>query len=174
MRPLPNVNWFASISVPCVISLGGWIYGCGWPSCIVTMQRGPPMQGSGLRFHVETGVVWMADDMRNICVHDADICLSVLTFPPCVSRWNIPSCWMMKGMSAYGRTWYMQPYVFCVQKQLILSNPSALYIVWLLNDYFVKFYLYTADSIWPPTHLFLKAFIYTTTIKLSIYLHATT
>lgn len=44
------------------------------------------MQGSGLWFHVETGVVWMADDMRNICVRDADICLSVLTFPPCISH----------------------------------------------------------------------------------------
>lgn len=56
------------------------------PVALSTVQRRPPMQGSGLRFHVETGVVWMADDMRNICVYDADICLSVLTFPPCVSR----------------------------------------------------------------------------------------
>lgn len=141
MRPLPNANWFASISVPCPMSLGGWIYGCMWPSCIVTVQCGPPMQGSGLRFHVETGVVWMADDMRNICVRDVDICLSVLTFQSRVSRWNIPSCGMMKGMSVYGHTWYMQPYVFCVQKQLILSNSSALYIFWLLNAHFVKFYL---------------------------------
>lgn len=33
---------------------------------------------------------------------------------------------------------------------------------------------YTANSIWPSTLLFPKAFIYTTTIKLAIYLHTIT
>lgn len=32
-----TVNWFAGISVSCVITLGGWIYGYVWPRSIVTV-----------------------------------------------------------------------------------------------------------------------------------------
>lgn len=39
-----TVNWFAGISVSCVISLGGWIYDYLWPSCIVSALHSPWMQ----------------------------------------------------------------------------------------------------------------------------------
>lgn len=39
-----TVNWFAGISVSCVISLGRWIYDYLWPSCIVPVLHSPWMQ----------------------------------------------------------------------------------------------------------------------------------
>lgn len=39
-----TVNWFAGISVSCVISLGGRIYDYLWPSCIVTAPCSPWMR----------------------------------------------------------------------------------------------------------------------------------
>lgn len=79
-----TVNWFAAISVSCVISWGGGIYDDLRPPLALSLRRAapatPPGCGHGspvsCRDRCSLDVRWY---VWHVCVYSVDICLDVLT-----------------------------------------------------------------------------------------------